>query len=294
MKGFINVLKAPGITSSTVVSIIRYIIGIKKVGHAGTLDPAACGVLPVMIGSAVKLFDYLADEKKEYISEFVFGIDTDTLDMQGKIIKKCDKKIIKSQVLDILPNYKGCIKQLPPKVSAISINGKKAYNLHRQGIEFEILAREITINKFELIRQTKINSFLFKISCSKGTYIRSLCRDIAGSLNTCGYVNYINRTKSGCFHLENAYSIEELRNLDFNKIIIPIDYPINYMNRADIEKKDLKRLLNGVKIDYNRPLNDVNRVYYNNIFIGLGRKELSDNIKYLKIFKKLVNDEEFS
>jgi tRNA pseudouridine55 synthase len=292
MKGFINVLKAPGITSSTVVGLVRQIIGIKKVGHAGTLDPAACGVLPIMIGKAAKLFDYLADDGKEYIAEFVFGIDTDTLDMQGQIVNTCDIKVTADEIAKTLPKFHGKLKQYPPRVSAISINGKKAYNLHRQGIDFEVPQREVIIDNIELIRQTGENSFLFKINCSKGTYIRSLCKDIAATLGTYGYVSYLNRTKSGFFKIDDAISIEDLRIIEIDKAIIHIEEPIQHIKKVVIEDKYFFQLINGIKINYSFDLDNINRVYCNNKFIGLGKKEVYNDIKYIKIFKRFFEEED--
>lgn len=292
MNGFINVLKAPGVTSSTVVSLIRHITNMKKVGHAGTLDPAAAGVLPIMLGKATKLFDYLQDEGKEYISEFVFGINTDTLDMQGKVIAENYIKITQKQIKAIIPRFIGEIKQFPPKVSAISINGRKAYDLQRQGLDFDMPEKEVFVEKIELIRKTGLNSYLFKIKCSKGTYIRSLCRDIASYFNTYGYVNYLNRIKSGYFDIKEAHSIEDLRKTAIDKILIPIDKPIEYMQRADLDSCFKKELINGIKIQYNKKLDSVFRVYLNEIFIGLGRPERNNKIQYIKVFKRLVDEED--
>lgn len=294
MKGFLNIVKAPGVTSSTIVSLVKHIIGMKKVGHAGTLDPSACGVLPIMIGKAAKLFDYLSDDGKEYVSEFVFGIDTDSLDMQGKVIntKKCI--ITKAQIQSILPKFIGKIKQYPPKVSALSINGVKAYSLQRQGIEFDVPQREVTIDYIELIRQTGYNKFLFRIGCSKGTYIRSICRDMARMLNTYAYISYLNRTKNGFFKIEDGYSIEQLREIDISRALIPIDKPISHMKRVDIAQKDLKKVINGVTVRTNRQFDAPFCVYYNDVFIGLGRQESYNDKRYIKVYKRLVEEEDYT
>lgn len=292
MNGFINLLKAPGITSSTAVSLIKKIYNIKKVGHAGTLDPGAAGVLPIMLNKATRLFDYLQDESKEYISEFVFGIDTDTLDMQGDITFQNDIKVTYDDLMKIIPNYLGKIKQFPPRVSAININGKKAYQLHRSNVEFELPKREIKIHSIDILRKTTINSFLLKISCSKGTYIRSLCRDMAEDLNTYGYVNYLLRTKSSCFNLSTAVSIENLREKAIEEVVTPIDKPIEHLQRIDVKKSAIKKLVNGVATAYEGDLKSVFRVYIEDKFIGLGRPESLNDIQCIKVFKRFIDEED--
>ena len=292
MNGFINLLKTPGITSSTAVSIVKKIYGLKKVGHAGTLDPGAAGVLPIMIGKATRLFDYLQDESKEYIAEFVFSVSTDTLDMQGKITGENVREVLLQELKGIIPIFSGKIMQRPPKVSAVSIDGKKAYALKRKEIDFEIPEKEITIHQIDIIRQTAPNSFLLKISCAKGTYIRSLCRDMAECLGTFGYVNYLVRTKSSGFDISQSISIESLRETPLEKVLVPIDAPIRHLQRTDIEKKLLGRMMNGVSVEHKGGLEAVFRVYCNDKFIGLGRPEHHNDIQYIKVFKKLMDEEE--
>ena len=292
MNGFINLLKTPGITSSTAVSVIKKTFNIKKVGHAGTLDPGAAGVLPIMINKATRLFDYLQDEGKEYVSEFTFGIDTDTLDMQGEVTAQNECDISQDMLLGVLPEFHGKIKQYPPRVSAISINGKKAYDLQREGIDFEVPEKEIEIFSLELIRKTCKNSFLFKINCSKGTYIRSLCRDIAAKLGTYGYVNYLLRTKSSGFEIKDSYSIEQLKELNLEDVLIPMDMPIEYMQKVNIDIKYKPNVVNGIKIPYSEDLNSVFSVYMNDKFIGLGRPATTDGEKQIKVYKRLINEED--
>jgi tRNA pseudouridine55 synthase len=292
MNGFINLLKTPGITSSTAVSIVKRTYNLKKVGHAGTLDPGAAGVLPIMIGTATRLFDYLQDEQKEYIAEFVFGIDTDTLDMQGEITGNKDCNISEKILRDVLPQFIGTIKQYPPRVSAISINGKKAYELQRKGIDFEVPEKEITVHSIEVIRKTAHNSFLIKISCSKGTYIRSLCRDIASELGTYGYINYLLRTKSSTYDICDSFSVEELKQIPLENVIIPIDKPIEYMPKVIIGNEHIKSIITGTKILYNGQLEKIFRVYLNDKFVGLGRPEKDNNIQYIKVFKRLIDEKD--
>jgi tRNA pseudouridine55 synthase len=223
----------------------------------------------------------------------VFGIDTDSLDMQGKIIntKECD--ITEQQIIKILPQFLGKIKQYPPKVSALSINGVKAYELQRRGVEFDVPQREVTIYYIEVIRKTGHNRFLFKIGCSKGTYIRSICRDMASILDTYAYISYLNRTKNGYFNIDEGYSIEELREMDIKSALIPIDKPIQHLDRADIAQNDLKKAVNGMTVFTSKEYNTPFRVYCNDIFIGLGRQEIYNDKKYIKVFKRLADEEDF-
>lgn len=292
MNGFINLLKTPGITSSTAVSIIKRTYNLKKVGHAGTLDPGAAGVLPIMIGKATKLFDYLQDDKKEYIAEFVFGIDTDSLDMQGEITARNDINVTKEDIENILPKFLGKIKQYPPRVSAISINGKKAYELQRKGIDFEVPEKEVTIFNIELIRKTANNSFLFKIACSKGTYIRSLGRDIACELNTYAYVNYLLRTKSSCFKIENSFSIEDIKEISLDNVLTPIDKPIEHIQRIQINEDQVEKIIYGIKFPYAEKLDTTFRVYSKELFLGMGRPEIHNDIQYIKVYKRLFEEKD--
>ena len=289
MNGFINLLKTPGITSSTAVSIIKKTYHLKKVGHAGTLDPGAAGVLPIMINRATRLFDYLQDETKEYISEFVFGTDTDTLDMQGIILAHNDVSVSEQQLKDTIPKFLGTISQRPPKVSAVNIDGKKAYKLQRENAEFEIPEKQVTIHSIEFMRQTGANSFLLKISCSKGTYIRSLCRDIAQEFGSYGYVNYLLRTKSSGFHLENAMSVEQLRETPLERALTSIDAPIGHIPRTEIKKSYLLKAKNGLAVPCEEITDGVMRVYCDNDFIGLGKSLISDDAQTIKIFKRLTD-----
>ncbi len=292
MNGFINLLKTPGITSSTAVSLIKRTYNLKKVGHAGTLDPGAAGVLPIMIGTATRLFDYLQDEKKEYIAEFVFGTDTDSLDMQGKITAHNECDISEDSLRGVLPEFIGIIKQYPPRVSAISINGKKAYELQRAGVDFEVPEKEITVHSIDIIRKTNKNSYMLKIACSKGTYIRSLCRDIAAKLDTYGYINYLLRTKSSSFNIENGYSIEDIKKLELSKVIVPIDKPIEYMPKITLSEEHVNSIIIGRKIPYEGHLEKIFKVYQENKFVGLGRPEKDDNIQCIKVFKRLIDEKD--
>lgn len=210
MDGIINVLKPPGLTSRQVVSIVKGITKEKKVGHAGTLDPGACGVLPVMVGKATRLFDYIGEGKKEYIAEFTFGTKTTTQDSYGVYVDACDKKIGLEQVKTAIQSFIGECTQKPSIFSAVHINGKRAYDYAFDGVDVDMPERKVTVYEAQVLYQTRDNGFLVRIMCSKGCYIRSLCEDVAHKLGTFAYVSVLIRTKTGIFNIEDSITLDEL------------------------------------------------------------------------------------
>lgn len=249
--GFFNVDKPSGIVSSTVVNKIKWLSGV-PCGHMGTLDPLASGVLPVGIGNATRLFDYFLAKKKEYIAEFTFGVDSDTLDSTGTLVQGgCipDEEEIK----DVLPTFFGDIMQVPPKYSAKNVNGRRGYDLARAGIDFELPPKQVHIYGMELLDRVvgKEDTFRIKIQCGGGTYIRSLARDIAAALGTKAVMSALRRTQSGIFTLENAVPfsffegepvLEELeRYLILTESVLPFA-------RLDLDKKGEQKLLQGQQV----------------------------------------------
>ena len=218
--GFVNVIKPTGMTSSDVVLKVKKILGIKKVGHLGTLDPAASGVLPIAFGKATKLFDYFLKKDKIYVADVRFGVLTETLDSFGEVTYKENVEISANDLKSVLGEFIGKIQQIPPKYSAVKINGKKACDLIRMGQDVEISPREIQIYSIDLLGEIERNVFRFKVHCSAGTYIRTLFNDIAGKLNTVATTSVIIRTKSGAFKIDNAITLDELQS---EKTIISID-----------------------------------------------------------------------
>lgn len=210
MDGIINVLKPPGLTSRQVVSIVKGITKEKKVGHAGTLDPGACGVLPVMVGKATRLFDYIGEGKKEYIAEFTFGTKTTTQDSYGVSVDACDKKIGLEQVETAIQSFIGECIQKPSVFSAVHINGKRAYDYAFKGVDVAMPERTVTIYEAQVLHQAGDNVFLVRIMCSKGCYVRSLCEDVAEKLGTFAYVSVLMRTKTGIFNIEDSVTLDEL------------------------------------------------------------------------------------
>lgn len=251
MNGFINLLKPVGLSSSEAVVKVKYLlkdIGIKTtVGHMGTLDPLACGVLPIGIGKATRLFDYLQKKKKEYIATFKFGIETDTLDSCGKITNRIDKTISKDEINVILSEFIGDIYQIPPKYSAISVNGKRAYDLARNGKNCDLKARRVFVEKIEVSDQIDENTFSFDIVCGSGVYIRSLIRDIAAKLNTVGYMATLIRKSSGKFDINESKTIEEITS-DLRDSVISVDKILCDLKTIDFNSEDMLKLKNGLTL----------------------------------------------
>ena len=211
MNGVIVVDKEKGKTSFDEIRKIRKEFNIKKVGHIGTLDPMATGVLPILVGEATKLSDYLMNHDKEYVAILSLGEKRDTGDSEGKIIEtKKVPDLSEKNVKEILKSFEGEISQIPPKYSAIKVNGKKLYEYARSGEEIEIKPRKVNIFEINLI-EIKENSITFKVHCSKGTYIRTLCEDIAEKLGTVGYMSSLRRTRVGNFTLEDVGKIFQLK-----------------------------------------------------------------------------------
>lgn len=245
MNGIINVLKPPGMTSFEVVSYIRKASGIKKVGHTGTLDPGAAGVLPVCLGKATKIVDYLMNDKKTYIAEIFFGNITDTLDRYGKrlLLSDITACIKLSDFEETLSKYKGEILQKPPAYSALKVNGKRAYELARKGEEVNLNLRKVTIYDIEILN-FKPPYAMIKIVCSKGTYIRSLCRDIGSDLGCPSFMNFLLRTSTGNFSLQNSHFLSEINKHTINNVIEKTEKALN-MNSVYVDCEFAAKILNG-------------------------------------------------
>ncbi|MGF7057116.1 tRNA pseudouridine(55) synthase TruB [Brassicibacter mesophilus] len=301
MNGIINVLKPSGMTSHDVVSFIRRTLNIKKVGHTGTLDPNAAGVLPVCIGKATKLVQFFNDFKKQYRAELSFGYETDTQDKYGNVVNRCDTfNINNSDIERALNNFEGTIEQIPPMYSAIKYNGKKLYELAREGKTVERKPRKVIIYNSNLIKNYDNNKILFDVECSGGTYIRTLCNDIGRYLGVYGCMTFLLRTKVGVFSINDAFTLEEIAKYkklnQVDKIILPLDYALNKYKSIQLNERYLSILTNGGKItlgnDYsiyhNIPSDDIIKVYCDNLFIGLGRIIIMNNEYLLKMDKVLV------
>lgn len=273
IKGILNINKPKGFTSQDVVSVARKVLSTREIGHMGTLDPQGEGVLILGVGKATRLFDFMLKKDKTYRAEFEFGYETDTLDADGKIIDKTNVIPSKSDIEEKLTKFIGKQNQLPPKYSAKNINGKRAYDLARLGVEFELKTCEIEIYDIRIIEQTGENKYLFEISCSGGTYIRSICRDLAYSLNSLATMTSIFRTKCGKFLSENSITLDELKEIK-EDALIPLSEVFSDVYRYDLDDSLYTKLCNGVKIPIeNENLCEPFVVYCKNEMFGLGKIE---------------------
>lgn len=212
MDGFINVLKPPGMTSSDAVLFVRRLLPRKTaVGHGGTLDPDAAGVLPVCVGRATRLFDYIIDKTKVYIGELCLGVTTDTADASGKVLETRPVRASADDVKHVLPEFTGHIWQVPPMYSALKRDGRPLYELARRGETLDIPAREVVVHGVEYLCETAPGRHLLAIECGKGVYIRSLMRDIGERLGDGGHMSFLLRARAGAFTVNDAYTLDELK-----------------------------------------------------------------------------------
>ena len=281
MNGFVNLIKPSGLTASDMVVKVRKALNTKKVGHLGTLDPLATGVLPIAVGRGTKLFNLLLVKEKTYRAFFTFGLETDTLDSDGVVIQKCKKIPNVDEIKLACAKMVGKQDQLPPIYSAKSINGTRAYILARKGEAVQLKTKEIEIFSFEYIRQFNENTFEFEIACSSGTYIRSIARDLAKMLDTCAYMSALIRTKSGLFDIDDAITIDEL----FEKreqALQSLDIAIKDLPRFDFDSKYYRQLSNGVKLPFDKQ--NYHTIYCNGELFGVGKSldDLLDLEFYLK------------
>lgn len=260
-KGIIPINKPSGWTSFDVVNKVKHLLrqiygkGMPKVGHLGTLDPMATGVLLVTVGSATKLFDIMQEKHKTYVAKFAFGEETDTLDSTGNLVNTTKIIPTKNQIFNILPNFIGNIEQMPPRYSAKSINGKRAYELARNNIDFELKPKNVKIFNIDFIGYDE-NILEIKIECGSGTYIRSIGRDIAYSLNSLANMISLVRTKIDNFDLVNCLEISSINTENLSNLIIPINNILNY-SILDLSEIQTKKLLNGQTIE----LNELDGIY---------------------------------
>lgn len=270
MDGIIVINKEKEYTSHDVVAKLKKKLNISKVGHTGTLDPNATGVLPILIGKGTKFSKYLINHDKIYEVELELGKKTDTADIEGKVIeeKNVDEKYIKENLLQVLESFIGKQEQIPPMYSAIKKNGKKLYEYARAGEKVEIEPRKIEIYKIDLNKYDK-NIITFVVSCSKGTYIRSLCEDIAKKLNTVGYMKNLKRLQVGEFNIKDAVYIDKIDLKNVNEHLITLEELLKETPCLNLGEKKLKLFLNGVQLTANN-IDGLYKIYVANKFIGTG------------------------
>lgn len=249
INGWLIIDKPQGLTSTDVVNQTRRLFDANKNGHAGTLDPFATGVLPIAFGEATKLIPYVMDGAKVYEFTLKFGSSTNTDDIEGTVTEEGGVIPSEKQILDILPSFTGQIEQTPPAYSAVKINGERAYKLARAGQKVEITPRKVQIESIELLNQISADSFQFRVRCSKGTYIRSLGRDIALKLNTFGHLTALRRTKCGFFLIEDTILLENLKNMVYESrqqdSLLPIETPLRDIAALAVTAEDAVKLSLG-------------------------------------------------
>lgn len=288
MDGVINIYKPIGITSFDVVRKLRNICGTKKIGHTGTLDPLACGVLPVCVGKATKIVDFIMESSKVYVVELKLGITTDTYDREGTILEENNVNLDEQTVLKVINSFRGKIDQVPPMYSALKINGKKLYELARQGIEVERKPRAIEIFNIE-ITNISLPYIAFRVHCSKGTYIRSLCYDIGKSLGVGGTMWNLERVATGSFTKGNSIDLDKVTKENVASYLVDLEDALSSYPKLIASSPFSKLLINGVQVNNEYFLSSIelNRVYRvyseDNLLIGLGNKT-DKGFKILKMF----------
>ena len=262
MNGVIIVDKPKGKTSHDVVSIMRRVFKTRRVGHTGTLDPMATGVLPVCIGNATKAADMLTLSDKAYTAVFKLGVRTDTLDIEGEILEEKPVDVTEEQLRSVIKKFEGEIFQTPPMYSAIKINGKKLYELAREGVEVERESRKVTIYHID-VKDISLPYVTIDVSCSKGTYIRSLCDDIGTALGCGAVMTELRRTKTAAFEIKDAYTIEQLQQEnDVQTLLMPVDNLFSDLPGIKLNEKQEKSIINGVRMTWRTGIeNQSYRVY---------------------------------
>ena len=291
MNGVLNIFKPKGMSSFDAVRVVKKVARTGKVGHTGTLDPEATGVLPICIGRATKIIDYIMDSEKVYEVTLKLGIRTTTYDLEGEVLEERDPShLTEEEILNSINSFKGEYSQIPPMYSALKQNGVRLYELARKGIEVERKGRLINIHNLEDI---KINNpyISMKVTCSKGTYIRSLCYDIGEKLGVFATMTQLNRAKTSVFSQEKSININELTKENINDYILSMEEALEKYDKIVVNKKYVKLLVNGVRVSDGRFTKDkvinnkLYRVYDDeNNFIGLGER----NDAGFKIEKLLI------
>lgn len=251
--GWVVLDKPYGLGSTSAVGKVRWLFQAQKAGHAGTLDPLASGILPIALGEATKTVPFMMDAAKSYEFELTWGANTTTQDAEGEITQTSDTRPSEAKILAALPSFIGDIEQVPPKFSAIKIGGKRAYDLARAGEEVEIKSRPVRVYDFRLLHSST-ESARFAVDCGKGTYIRSLARDLAATLETCGHVTVLRRTRVGPFTLEQSITLAELEQTcdrgAVSEALHPLSTALDDIPGLAVEEKDATDLRHGRAIDY--------------------------------------------
>lgn len=282
MNGFFNILKPTGMSSAAVVAVMRHLTGEKRTGHAGTLDPEAAGVLPIMTGKAARLFDYLVDKEKEYEAVCAFGTSTDTQDATGTVLERGENYPDISTVQQKAQEVVGEIRQKPSMYSAIKVGGRPLYARARKGEEVDVPERTVVVKSIEVTGEEPEHGFALRIRCGKGTYIRTICDDLGKLCGCPAHMRSLVRTRSGVFTAENGITLDEARELaaegKLREMMLPPDYPLGHLKRVDIPQRYAKMVSGGAKIPAEFLRDSVTeeenlRVYLKDEFWGIMKKE---------------------
>lgn len=252
--GILNINKPEGWTSQDVVAKLRGRIHIRRVGHTGTLDPMATGVLPVCFGKATRIIEYYDDDFKTYEAEMKLGMVTDTLDITGTVLETKPVDVSEEDVIQAIDSFRGWITQIPPKYSALKVNGKPLYKYAREGVEVEIKSRKIYVADIQAMEvNLGENRILFRVTCSKGTYIRTICDDIGKKLGCGGTMTALQRTQSGCFRVEDARTLPEILKMtdeELERCVVPMDETLVHLGRIELKSMEsVPFYYNGREID---------------------------------------------
>ena len=284
MNGIINFLKPPGMTSNAAVVMLRKQCGVQKVGHTGTLDPGACGVLPICVGKATRISAYMMNAQKEYVAEVTFGKRTDTGDSYGEVIETSSGQLpSKEAVTRALQGFTGRIEQDTPAYSAVKVDGKKRYELARTGVELPQQRREVEIYDIGYLGQTAHDAHRFRVLCGKGTYIRTLCEDIGHALGQCATMSFLARTQCAGLSIAESVTLDELRNPE--KALLPMELFLEPLPRVEALAQQRGRLFNGVGVAVDLPDIQTARICAGGEFLGIGSVKQG----IAKIYTRLVD-----
>lgn len=291
MQGFLLIDKPEGMTSFSAVSRIKRLASEKRVGHTGTLDPMATGVLPIFLGRATALSSILLEAEKQYTATVKLGITTDTCDITGNILSEKSVTVTEAELLSVLENFKGEIEQVPPMYSALKKDGVRLYELARRGEEVEIEPRKVTINEL-ILKNFDGNTFQIFVSCSKGTYIRSLCRDIGETLGCGATMTELRRNATCGFSEEDCVKLDDLTPDNISEFLKSEEYAVRHLREIFISEKQAIRFSNGGQLSYDRLKNadfcdgELLRVKFGDRFLGIG---IAENEKQQVAIKCVIN-----
>ena len=290
MNGFLIANKPTGITSSNLVVFVRKRLPRgTSVGHGGTLDPEASGVLPVCVGSATRLFDYIIDKKKTYIAELQLGVETDTQDATGAVVNTLSVHCGEAELREAIGHFVGEIEQIPPMYSAIKRNGKRLYQMARKGEIIEVEPRKCRVDGIELLDRSGENKYRIRVDCGKGVYIRTLCHDIGKFLGCGGHMASLARVAAGIFTIEDALTREEIdaayNDGSLAERLIPLDAPLGHLPEVRLKEEARHAVINGNVLKRKwmlapAPEAEAVRIYLNDVFAGIGQTLPDGTVKF--------------